>query len=492
MGIIRRQSIKTSILAYAGVGLGYLNVILLFPTFLSPEEFGLTRVMLAIVTVASQFALLGTGNTIIRFFPEFKDPGKGHRGILGLGALIALTGFTITSLILIMAKPWVVAHYAEKSPLLSDYFSLVIPFLGVEVLFQVFKSYSRSLLHTVVNIALKEIVVRSLTTVLLLAYYFGWLSFDTFILLFVVQYGFITLLLGFYLIFIGEFFKGLKFKIPTPELRKRIINYSLFTILANTSALFVLNIDVMMINELVGLKDVAFYAVAFYVVSLVNIPRTAILNVAQPLFAQAWKDKNIPEIQNLYAKSAIAQLTLGLLFFVGIWVNHESLFMMLPPEYANGKWVLLAVGIARLIDIGFGLNGAVIANTDYYRYETYYGLGLVVISIVLNLLCIPIWGITGAAIATGGSLLLLNISRYVMLRLKLGIDPFSIKSALAIVLALVSLLVGMIMPRLDNMILDVVVRSIAVCAVFVPGAIALRLIEDGNQLLLNWWRKLRN
>ncbi len=93
MGVIRRQSIKTSLLAYIGVGLGYLNVILMFPSFLSAEQFGLTRVMLAVVTVGSQFALLGTGNSIIRFFPQFKDEGKGHRGILGLGVIAAIVGF---------------------------------------------------------------------------------------------------------------------------------------------------------------------------------------------------------------------------------------------------------------------------------------------------------------------------------------------------------------------------------------------------------------
>ena len=46
MGIIMKQSLRTSVLSYIGIALGYVNVVLLFPVFLSPEEFGLTRVLL--------------------------------------------------------------------------------------------------------------------------------------------------------------------------------------------------------------------------------------------------------------------------------------------------------------------------------------------------------------------------------------------------------------------------------------------------------------
>ena len=491
MGVIRRQSIKTSLLSYAGVGLGYLNVILLFPSFLSAEEFGLTRVMLAVVTIGSQFALLGSGNSIIRFFPEFKDPEKGHKGLLGLGLLLATIGFLIICSLLIVMKPCVVDHYAERSALVGQYFTLIIPFLGVEVLFQVFRSYSRALLYAVVNIALKEVVVRSLTTLLLFAFYIGMMSFDTFILLFVIQYGLITLLLALYLVKIGEFFGGLKRYTLSSDLKKRMANYSLFAILSNTSALFVMNIDVMMINEMIGLDSVAFYAVAFYVVSLINIPRGAILNIAMPLVSEAWKNNDVKQIHGIYEKSSINQLTIGILFFVGIWANQETLFAMLPPEYASGKWVLFFVGIARLIDISFGINGGILANTSHYRYETYFGLGLVVVSIILNLVCIPLWGITGAAIATGTSLLLLNFGRYVLLKSKLGIGPFTSKSVIAIVLGVGAYGLNLLIPQMENLIVDLVLRSAVITVVFVPLAIIFKLSEDGNQLLFGWWKKLK-
>ena len=59
-----------------------MNVVLLFPRFFSPEEFGLTRVLVAAVGILSQFALFGMVNSVIRFFPFFKDKDAGHNGLL--------------------------------------------------------------------------------------------------------------------------------------------------------------------------------------------------------------------------------------------------------------------------------------------------------------------------------------------------------------------------------------------------------------------------
>ena len=45
MGIIRNQSIKSTIILYIGVLVGVFNLLWLFPKFLSPAEIGLTGVL---------------------------------------------------------------------------------------------------------------------------------------------------------------------------------------------------------------------------------------------------------------------------------------------------------------------------------------------------------------------------------------------------------------------------------------------------------------
>ncbi|MGB1317396.1 MAG: hypothetical protein ACPG5W_04290, partial [Flavobacteriales bacterium] len=81
MGVIQKQGIQTSVLSYLGVALGYINVVLLFPKIFLPEEFGLTRVLVAVVGIAARFALVGTSNSVIRFFPKFKDKSQTAQGL---------------------------------------------------------------------------------------------------------------------------------------------------------------------------------------------------------------------------------------------------------------------------------------------------------------------------------------------------------------------------------------------------------------------------
>src|SRR5947207_3374598 len=48
MGIVQRQSIKSSIATYIGVAIGYLNFVILYPRFLSTDQVGLIRVLVSV------------------------------------------------------------------------------------------------------------------------------------------------------------------------------------------------------------------------------------------------------------------------------------------------------------------------------------------------------------------------------------------------------------------------------------------------------------
>ncbi|MCB0756389.1 MAG: hypothetical protein KDB98_12390, partial [Flavobacteriales bacterium] len=206
MGVIRKQSIQTSLLSYLGVGLGYINVVVLFPKFFEPEEFGLTRVLIAVIGVSAQFALFGLGTAIIRFFPRFKegDEEKQH-GFLGWALLWGLIGTAAVSVVLAIAQPWIVDYYREKSQLFVNFYYLLFPFLLFETCFIIFSNYTRALYQAVVNIFFREVFLRALGTGLILLFYFGIIDFELFMQLFIGQYGILSLGLAIYLMAIKRF-----------------------------------------------------------------------------------------------------------------------------------------------------------------------------------------------------------------------------------------------------------------------------------------------
>ncbi|MFC2175959.1 polysaccharide biosynthesis C-terminal domain-containing protein [Bacteroidota bacterium] len=491
MGVIRKQSIQTSILSYLGVGLGYINVVLLFPKFFAPEEFGLTRVLIAVVGISAQFALFGLTNSIIRFLPRFREGDhENHHGFLGLNLKWGIIGVFVVGLVLFFAKSWITEYKQGTSSLFADYYVLLFPFLLFEVFNQLLASYTRALYHSVVNVFFREVFLRVTTTLIILLFYFGFLSISQFMWLFVLQQGIGTLGMLFYLKTIGHLRLKIDRGFLTKEIRKEIFHYRSYTMLTNVSAIMLMSVDVVMISYMMGLDNTAFYTVAFYIVALINIPRNAINNIALPMVSDAWKRDDRAVIQVVYAKTSINQLLIGVLIFAGIWANQLNIFHMLPDDYADGKWVLFLVGIGKIMDVGFGINSGIISTSSVFRFDTYANLILLVVTIVLNLIFIPAYGIAGAAGATAISLASFNIAKYIFLKAKFGFDPFTWKSIAVVFLGIASYLVSCIMPEQSNFILDIVLRSGIVLLVFLPLAFVLKLSEDVNQFVQIVWQQL--
>ncbi len=491
MGVIRKQSIQTTLLSYFGFGLGYVNAVLLFPLFFKPEEFGLTRVLIAVVGISAQMALFGMTNAIIKFFPQFKDGDEKHQhGLLGVSLLWGLLGIVVVGLILFLMQPWVVEFQREDSSLFVDYYVLLFPFLAFEVFYQLLANYTRALYHSVINVFFKEVFLRLTTTVLILIFYLNLIGIEQFMWLFVLQQGLLAIGMATYLKKIGHLGLKIDWSFLTPRLKKEIVRYRSFTMLTNVSAYMLMHIDVIMIGYMIGLENTAFYAVAFYVVALINIPRNAISNISLPVVSDAWKRDDTATIQDVYYKTSINQLLIGTLIFVGIWANEASIFQILPPEYSGGKWVLFYVGLARLADVGFGLNGGVITTSKWYKFDTYANLALLILTVIMNLVLIPKHGIAGAAMATAISLGSFNIAKYLFLKVMFKFEPFSWKSLAILILGAASYFVSEQLPEQRNYILDIILRSTIIVGVFVPVALALKLSRDVNDFLHQIWKRI--
>ena len=81
MGIIARQSIKGTIATYFGVAIGFVTIFFILTKYLTPEEVGLTRVLVDAATLFSSLALMGTQSSTLRFYPHFKDDSPNQQGL---------------------------------------------------------------------------------------------------------------------------------------------------------------------------------------------------------------------------------------------------------------------------------------------------------------------------------------------------------------------------------------------------------------------------
>ena len=124
MGIVVRQSIKTTAVSYFGFAIGYINTLFLFPLILSKEQIGLTRLLISVTFLFATFASLGAGNIPTKFFPYFRDEKKQHGGILAFILSIGMAGFLLFVIVFFLLKDVIFNIYSKNSPLLLDYYLL--------------------------------------------------------------------------------------------------------------------------------------------------------------------------------------------------------------------------------------------------------------------------------------------------------------------------------------------------------------------------------
>ena len=181
---------------------------------------------------------------------------------------------------------------------------------------------------------------------------------------------------------------------------------------------------------------------------------------------------------------------IGLLLFIGIWANVHNVFQILPAEYEQGKYVILFMMLAKLFEMSTGVANVIYSTSRYYRYQTYFMSFLVVIVIITNLLFIPRYGIVGAALASAISSLIYNFLRFLFIKLRFGMQPFSRRTLLLILISLGSYFISLLIPVFSNFIIDIVIRSSFITLIFGALVLVFHVSEEVDNGFHSVWKKI--
>ena len=107
-----------------------------------------------------------------------------------------------------------------------------------------------------------------------------------------------------------------------------------------------------------------------------------------------------------------------------------------------------------------------------------------------NLLLIPVLGITGAAVASCSSYLLINTVVILFIKRKLGIQPFTLQSVKIFLLIGMAFLVDFLLPTLNSWFFDSLYRSLILVVSFVGIAYFYGFSGDLNPIVMNILRRL--
>ncbi|HEX7014866.1 MAG TPA: polysaccharide biosynthesis C-terminal domain-containing protein [Cyclobacteriaceae bacterium] len=492
MGRAIRQSILTSIVSYAGVAIGYVNLLYLYPRFLDPEQIGLLRTIVDAALLLAPFAQGGLAQTILRFLPYFTtNKDKGH-GFINLVLLLSICGYGIfLSLFLIFRGP-LLGFFSDNASVVANYTLLILVLTFVVMVITLLEFYSRALMKLVFPSLLREVGLRLLQALLVTLYFLDVISFEQLLTGTVVIYLVALGALVVYLATGGHLGPGLTFRSIAAERKKEIFSYSTLSLLTSGSMILIGKLDSLMVAGLAGLAANAIYTTAFYMATVIEIPKRAISQTSATLIARAFALHDITDVRTIYQKSALNQFIIGALLLIGIWANLDNIFALMPKGevFGAGAVVVIWVGLAKLLDMAFGPNSEVIVMSRYYWFNMVTLILLAVLVVVSNTYLIPRYGITGAAYGTALSLALFNVMKWIFVWFTLRIQPFTRAFITVTLIATGVALLNTWLPSAPNVITDMIYRSAAITLVYGGLILATRSSAEVEKVVVGAWRRM--
>ena len=487
MGVIQKQTIKGSTWSYIGAFLGFIFMGILCPKIISSSELGLLNILVTISALFSQFSSLGMNNVTARLFPYFKSDNKDKFSFLTLLLLVTSIGFIISIVVGVIFKDWIIETRSDDSGLLSKYAFYLIPMTLFTLFFNVFDTYNKMLNDISSGIFLKEFLLRVINLISIILYFFNWISFDVFVLLYVISYFIPMAGLFIILLIRGELTVRFKDLTITKEMKREIFLVAAFGILAGFSGIISDNLDKYLVNKYMGLGNTGIYTIAFYIGTMILLPSRALNKISSTLIAESWKENDLKTIDDIYIKSSINQFVFGLFLFIMIITNLHNIFGFLPAEYSDGKWVMILIGITNLIIMISGVSFHIINTAKYYWYMTALMVIQIILIVATNIMLIPILGLTGAAVASLISVSVIRLGSMAIIGIKSSLWPFSIKHLYSIGISLVVVGIVCLIPKVPNIYIDSVIRATVISVTFIPMILALNVSDELNSM----YKKIR-
>jgi O-antigen/teichoic acid export membrane protein len=486
MGIVLNQSIKNTVITYFGFGIGAINALFLYTNFLGKSHYGMVAFLLSASNIMMPLMAFGVHNTLIRFYSKCESEDEREKFLSFMLWMPLLLIIPITSITYFFYDE--IAFYILKENPSVKPFLWLIPIIGICMgYFEVYYAWVKVHMQSVFGNFISEVLVRMVVMLMLFAVHWNWLSKDAFIYGLVIAYFLQFVVMKGYAMYVKM--PVLSFKIPHNS--KEIFGYSFFIILSGSVAVLLIDFDKVMIPAYENISSNALYSVAIFIATVIAVPSRAMLQIIYPITAKLMSENKQDELQELYQKSAINLQVFGGLIMLGIFLNIKEIYLLIPGEYSGGIMVVFLIGLAKFYDVILGNNNAIILNTKYYRWVLFFGVLLVVMIVVLNMIFIPLYGIVGAALATLISVIVYNTIKLWFVVNKMNLFPFTKNTLLSFAIISVVFLLFYFWDFPFYPLISIVLKSILITIVYVYWNYKWLISIEINQVIDNLIRSMK-
>lgn len=404
---LRRGTIEAFILQGAGIGLLALMQIILGRQ-MGVKEFGIFSYALAASNILAVIAALGWPISITRFIAQYTE--QKEWGLLK-GSIQRANQSTLFLSLLIAVGLWLFTYWRDipESVVQSLRFAaLLFPFYAfVRLRSGAFKGF----LKVRASLILEQIILPILviTTVLL----FSVKTVKTAS----VIYLSCTLLV---------FLMGSMWLLRTIPKESHLVQAAFDTknwimisiplVFGSLSLMVMSRVDVLVLGIVVGPEGTGLYSAAARMATMSAFVLGAANTIAAPMIAAAFHGGHTDQFKMIVRKVTLWSTMGAMPLFLIMMLWPQFLLGLFGQEYVAGATVLRILAIGQFVNAATGPVGFTLQMTGRERSYASITLVLMVVTVVGDLLVIPIYGDVGAATVTASGETLKNLLMYWQVR----------------------------------------------------------------------------
>jgi len=204
--------------------------------------------------------------------------------------------------------------------------------------------------------------------------------------------------------------------------------------------------EILVLGILAPTVTVGIFGVARRLSVLLGALLASVSILFNPMVADFHHSGRMQELDHVFKTVTRWLLTLGLPVCLVEVLFGSDILRVFGKEFSHGAVALAILALGQLVNVGTGTVSNLQAMAGYAKLTLLNSLLFLSLSIALDLLLIPSFGLLGAAIANSSSLTAVNLLRIWQIRRNLGLVPYDRSFLRPIAAAVPASLVAWLLP----------------------------------------------
>ncbi|PSP90320.1 polysaccharide biosynthesis protein [Halobacteriales archaeon QS_4_69_34] len=211
---------------------------------------------------------------------------------------------------------------------------------------------------------------------------------------------------------------------PTFEYRK-ILAFSLPVSLAASVQYLVSWTDILVLGVFVPPASIGSYQAAYQTSVLLIIVLQSVSSIFPAMAADLYNTGRHERLNIVYTVVTKWVTYLSVLGFALVAIYPDDILTLFGTSARSARIALVVLGLGQTLSAVVGPAGFLLIMSEHERLQMINSVAVALLNLVFNVVLVDLYGIVGAAAATGLSLGLINILRLAEVRYLLGVQPYS-------------------------------------------------------------------